>query len=185
MLINNIRDNENNWWKRKAKNKGTEKQRSGTSYSETVRGKCFFFFFFNCYLAVPQPTLGHSQRDSLTNLILITVFIYIQPEGNREHYNEVGSLSRPAKHLASFEPGTFRFLLQRFNPLGHSPPNFEFALSITLKEKELFESKHVMVEHVMVLLVILSDMFLNNNFKMSTSFANIARTTTSTSEFIY
>ena len=30
--------------------------------------------FFNCYLAVPWPTLGHSCGDSLTNQMLITVF---------------------------------------------------------------------------------------------------------------
>ena len=34
----------------------------------------FFFFFFNCYLADPRPTLGHSQGDSLTNQMLITAF---------------------------------------------------------------------------------------------------------------
>ena len=34
-------------------------------------------------------------------------------------------------------------------------------------------------------LVILFDMFLNPSFKMTTSFANIARTTASTSKFIY
>ena len=34
-------------------------------------------------------------------------------------------------------------------------------------------------------LVIVFDMFLNPSFKMSTSFANIARTTGSTSKFIY
>ena len=34
-------------------------------------------------------------------------------------------------------------------------------------------------------LLILSDMFLNPSFKMATSFANIARTTPSTSKFIY
>ena len=34
----------------------------------------FFFFFFNCYLADPRPTLGHSQGDSLTNPMLITAF---------------------------------------------------------------------------------------------------------------
>ena len=32
------------------------------------------FFFFNCYLADPRPTLGHSQGDSLTNPMLITAF---------------------------------------------------------------------------------------------------------------
>ena len=25
------------------------------------------WIFYNCYLVVPQTTLGHSQRDSLTN----------------------------------------------------------------------------------------------------------------------
>ena len=34
----------------------------------------FCFFWFNCYLAAPQPTLGHCQRDSLTNPMLITAF---------------------------------------------------------------------------------------------------------------
>ena len=34
-------------------------------------------------------------------------------------------------------------------------------------------------------LVILFGMFLNPSFKMTTSFANIARTTASTSKFIY
>ena len=34
-------------------------------------------------------------------------------------------------------------------------------------------------------LVILFDMLLNPSFKMTTSFANIARTTASTSKFIY
>ena len=28
--------------------------------------------FFNCYLAAPRPTLGHSQGDSLTNSMLFT-----------------------------------------------------------------------------------------------------------------
>ena len=38
---------------------------------------CFFFFFFlffNCYLAAPQPTLGHFRGDSFNNLILNTAF---------------------------------------------------------------------------------------------------------------
>ena len=35
------------------------------------------YFFFNCYLAVPWPTLGHSHGDSLTNSMLITVLLYI------------------------------------------------------------------------------------------------------------
>ena len=32
------------------------------------------FFFLNCYLATPRPTLGHYQGDSLTHPMLITAF---------------------------------------------------------------------------------------------------------------
>ena len=31
--------------------------------------------FFNCYLAAPRLTLGHSQEDSLSNPMLITAFL--------------------------------------------------------------------------------------------------------------
>ena len=57
------------------------------------------FFFFNCYLAVPQPTLGHSQGDSLSNPMLIIAFIHIRPERHQGPRNEVGSLS-PTECLA-------------------------------------------------------------------------------------
>ena len=30
--------------------------------------------FSNCYMAAPQPTLGHSWGSSLTNSMLITAF---------------------------------------------------------------------------------------------------------------
>ena len=40
------------------------------------------------------------------------------------NFGPFGSLS-PAKHLVGFELGTFRFLLQRLNPLGHSPLSFD------------------------------------------------------------
>ena len=33
--------------------------------------------FFNCYLAALQPTLGHSQGESLTNQMLIPVFLKV------------------------------------------------------------------------------------------------------------
>ena len=45
--------------------------------------------FFKCYLAVPQPSLGHSQGDSLTNLMLITAFVHIRLEGHREPRNHL------------------------------------------------------------------------------------------------
>ena len=89
----------------------------------------WFFFFFNCYLAAPWPTLGHYRGDSLTHPMLITAgfFLHFRPEGHREPHNEVGSLS-PAKHLVGFELRTFRFLLQQLNPLGHSPLSRPFFL---------------------------------------------------------
>ena len=34
-----------------------------------------FFFFFICYLAAPQPTLGHCQGGSLTNPMFIDAFV--------------------------------------------------------------------------------------------------------------
>ena len=70
---------------------------------------CFFFVFFNYYLAAPRPTSGHYRGDSLTHPMLITAFVHVRPEGHREPRSEVGSLS-PAERLAGFEPGTFRFL---------------------------------------------------------------------------
>ena len=90
--------------------------------------KKLIFFFFKCYLAAPRPTLGHSQGDSLTNPTLITAFVHIQP-GHWEPHNKVGSLSL-AEHLAGFEPGAFQFLLQRLNPLGHSPRICTVTLSL-------------------------------------------------------
>ena len=71
--------------------------------SQSKKKMLLEFVFFNCYLAVPQPTLGHSQGDSFTNPMLIAAYVHIQPEP-----------------LAGFEPGTFWFLFQCLNPLGHS-----------------------------------------------------------------
>ena len=73
-----------------------------------------FKIFFYCYLAAPLSF----SRDSLTNPMLITVFVQFWPEGHREPSNEVGSLS-PVERLVGFEPEIFR--LQHLNPLGHSP----------------------------------------------------------------
>ena len=39
-----------------------------------------FVFFFNCYLAVPRPTLGHYRGDSLTHPMLITAFYMFDPK---------------------------------------------------------------------------------------------------------
>ena len=48
--------------------------------------------------------------------------LHFRPGGHREPRNEVGSLS-PVEHLVGIEPGTFRFSLQRLNPLGHLWPD--------------------------------------------------------------
>ena len=37
------------------------------------------FFFLNCYLTVPRPTLGHYRGDSLTHPMLITAFCIFDP----------------------------------------------------------------------------------------------------------
>ena len=67
--------------------------------------------------------------------------------------------------------------------------NLESALSIFLKQRELHESKHVALEcRCLKIWDLLSffDMLFNPSFKITTSFANIARTTASTtSKFIY
>ena len=49
--------------------------------------------FFNCDLAVPRPTVGHSQGVSLTIPMLITAFVLFRPEGHWEPHSEVASLS--------------------------------------------------------------------------------------------
>ena len=53
----------------------------------------FLLLFCKCYLAAPRPTLGHSQEDNLTNLMLITAFVQVPPKGHREPHNEVAYLS--------------------------------------------------------------------------------------------
>ena len=64
--------------------------------------------------------------------------------------------------------------------------NLELALSIIWKQRDIYESKHVAVE---CRCLKISDFYLfwlapQSSFKMTTSFANIARTTASTSKFI-
>ena len=101
-----------------------DKKIAWKSYCEELSNTVFFVLFFNCYLAIPQPTLGHSQGDSLTNLMLITAFCTYLTQ--RSLGASVGSLSL-AECLAGFEPGTFQFLLQHLNSLGHSPQFCQFG----------------------------------------------------------
>ena len=84
------------------------------------QNKYYIFIFCNWYLAAPQPTLNHSQGDSLTDRVLITAFWLFRSEVHREPPNEVGFLSS-AKRRVGFEQGTFQFQSQRLIPLpGHS-----------------------------------------------------------------
>ena len=52
--------------------------------------------------------------------IIIAAFLQIRPKGHREPCNQVGSLSL-VEFLMDFEQRIFRFYLQRFSPLDHSP----------------------------------------------------------------
>ena len=72
---------------------------------------------FGCPTANSGPLLrGQSHSPDVNHCVLD-----FRLEGHQEPRNEVGSLSL-AERLVGFEPGTFRFLLQRLNSLGHSPP---------------------------------------------------------------
>ena len=111
-------------------------------------------FFLNCYLAAPRPTLGHFRGDSLTHLMLITVFLHFWPEDHREPCNEVGSLS-PAERLVGFEPGTFRFLLQGLNSLGYSP------------RKCMSHTQNVKFYKLLYLIIFVTSTFTNTTFQFS------------------
>ena len=67
--------------------------------------------------------------------------------------------------------------------------NLELAWSVILKQRELYESKHVAMEckclKMWDLLYFLTSSSMQVLRKMKKSFTNIARTTASTSKFIY
>ena len=66
--------------------------------------------------------------------------------------------------------------------------NLELALSIILKERELYESKHVVVECRCLKIWDLLSFLIGSSllgFQITTSFANAARTTVNTNKFIY
>ena len=96
--------------------------------------------FFNCYLAVPQPTLSNYLGDSLSHLILITTFLQFWPKAHVKTCNKVKSVST-AKCVVGFGPGNSWFWLQCLKPLGHSPEvvlyillNLSFKMQITAKK---------------------------------------------------
>ena len=78
--------------------------------------------------------MGHDWGDSLTHPMLISV-LHFRSEGHPKPRNEVGFLSL-AQCLVGFEPRTFRFLLQRLNPLGHSP---QYDLKLNIHKQQWLE----------------------------------------------
>ena len=107
-----------------------------------------------------------------------------QEEKNKGDNSEYSERVRAKWFCGAFKLG-FLQLIYKASLIFKS--NLEFALSIILKERELYESKHVAVEcrclKIWDLLSFL--MFLIPSFKMTTSFTNIARTAASTSKCIY
>ena len=68
---------------------------------------------------LPQVKLwGQLHSPDVNHCIL-----HFQVKGHQEPQNKVGYLN-PVEWLVGFEPGTFWFLLQCLNPLGHSPQQF-------------------------------------------------------------
>ena len=50
-----------------------------TDVTQIFTDHILFFFFFNCYLAAPWPTLCHYRGDNLTHPMLITAFYIFDP----------------------------------------------------------------------------------------------------------
>ena len=78
----------------------------------------FFCFLTAIWLPHSQLWTIIERTASLTQCYSLC-FLHFLPESYGEPRSKVGSLS-PVERLVGFEPGTFRFLLQRLNPLGHS-----------------------------------------------------------------
>ena len=105
-----------------------------------------------------------------------------QNKGDRSYSETV----RAKWFCCAFKLGFFLQLICNVSLILKS--NLELSLSIVLKQRELYESKHVLVECrclKIIILVLLFDMFLYPSFKVMATFANIARTTAGTSKFIY
>ena len=82
-----------------------------------------FFFFFQLLFGCPTANFGPLSRGQPHSPDVNHCVLHFRPEGHWEPRSEVGSVSL-AERLVGFEPGTFRFLLQHVNPLGHSLENY-------------------------------------------------------------
>ena len=83
----------------------------------------FYGYFFNCYLAVPQPTSGHSQGDSLTNSMLITAFWFTLTWGSPEAYyfgRYSSELAQLGFHFLILEGGLLVILIDSMTFCHHS-----------------------------------------------------------------
>ena len=77
-------------------------------------------YIFLTAIWLPMANFGLLSRWQPHSPDVNHYVLHFRPEGHRRPRSEVGSPS-PAERLVGFEPGTFRFLLQRLKPLGHSP----------------------------------------------------------------
>ena len=93
-----------------------------------LRGSSFLVEF-SSYLLLDCSTtkFGAFLRGSFFYSMLIIIFVKLRLESHREPRNEIELLT-PAESPAEFKLGTFQFLWQHLNPLGHSKPNIGVAM---------------------------------------------------------
>ena len=72
---------------------------------------------------------------------VIHCVLHFRSEGHWKPHSEVGSLST-AERLVGIEQGTFQFLLQHLNPLGHSPNSWINYLLF-----KIFKFQHFWLSH--------------------------------------
>ena len=100
------------------------------SISLRIRSECRKKSFLQLLFGCPTANFGPLSRGQTHSPDVNHCVLRLRPEGHREPCSEVESLS-PAERLVGFEPGTFRFLLQRSNPLGHSPGKIRTRITAT------------------------------------------------------
>ena len=65
-------------------------------YAFAIEELIFFHYFFICHLVAPWPNLGHCWGGSLTNLMLITTFIYFNPKHTKCLITRLGPKAWPS-----------------------------------------------------------------------------------------
>ena len=92
--------------------------------------KDYFTIFFKLLFGRLTANFGPLSRGQSHSLYVNHCVFPFRSEGHRVPRNEVGSLSRAP---SGFKTETFRFLLQRLNPLDHSPQKTLSALMLAYK----------------------------------------------------